>query len=268
MTYLPPIPVPTLLRAAPVRRRGIWLGLAGALMLSAAGSGLAQDSNSPAFDLIFLDDPAPPEAVSPPPEIFRLPEQADLTPVAPLPDSALLRDPVTPALRDLPPVDPLVRLAALRAPKAPDPQPLEPRLRLLGTDITPPADMPADDLAALSPAELAQEMQTELARLGCYRMRVDGQWGAGSRRALRDYLQRSDQTAEGLEPSPEILRLLRASEGEICPAPVAQAPAPAARARATPPARTAAPAAPAQPSPPAASGGGDRLEGAIRGGFR
>ena len=41
--------------------------------------------------------------------------------------------------------------------------------------------------------ELARSIQTELRRLGCYRMAVDGDWGKGSVRALTDYYRNTKQ---------------------------------------------------------------------------
>jgi hypothetical protein len=48
-------------------------------------------------------------------------------------------------------------------------------------------------------------VQRQLSRLGCYRMAVDGDWGAGSKRALTDYYRFSKKTApEELEPTADL----------------------------------------------------------------
>ena len=44
-------------------------------------------------------------------------------------------------------------------------------------------------------------IQTELTRVGCYRNKVDGDWGPASRRALKEYLLLTKQEASALEPS-------------------------------------------------------------------
>ncbi len=274
------------------------VGLAGRVLLCVSiglglASGAANADERPSFDLIFVDEPpaATPTSLTRPQEP-ESPQREDVTAtqapvvlraqteipnVAIEPESVLAREFGTLQVRDLPPMDPVGRLASLSPPKATEATTIDLRARLVGTDVTLPLDeaLPDDDLATLSPVELARELQSELARVGCYRLRVDGQWGPGSRRALTSYLNRSNQSSDGQEPTPELVRMVRESEGEVCPAPVAQAPA----VRATPSARTApqparpAPAAPQRqvspaPAAPAPSGGASRLGDAIRGGFR
>ncbi|WP_179141845.1 caspase family protein [Salibaculum halophilum] len=58
--------------------------------------------------------------------------------------------------------------------------------RLTGKDVT--------DLF-FAPDDLPRAVQTELARLGCYRVGVDGIWGPGSRRALNAFITRSGADA-------------------------------------------------------------------------
>ena len=254
----------------------------------ASAQSAAQDSSSdsPAFDLIFLDEPtdATPVALTIPSEIeaqrpdsvqIMLRAQSAFVTAAPQADNTRAHDVGALTLRELPPADPLARLASLMPPKAADTLTPDPRTRIVGTDITPlpDEDRIEDDLTEMNPEDLARELQTELARVGCYRLRVDGQWGPGSRRALANYLTRTDQSADGQDPTPEVIRMVRASETEVCPAPVARA-APATRAT---PARPAAPqpaapprqAAPAPaPAPSAPSSGGSRLGSGIMSGLR
>lgn len=160
------------------------------------------------------------------------------------------------------PDTPIAWLAAL------DPGPRAQELRsglprITGTDVTPPEL----NLPEMDERELAAAVQTELQRVGCYRMAIDGAWGPGSRRALASYFTRTDQSPLGTEPTPEILVLVRESEGEICPAPVA-APQPARQQQsaprqqqqpATPQPQRTAPSAPAASAAPAAPSGGSRL---------
>ena len=68
--------------------------------------------------------------------------------------------------------------------------------------------------------ELARSIQTELRRLGCYRMAVDGDWGKGSVRALTDYYRNTKQAVASTEPTVELLGDLFLRSGRICKQPV------------------------------------------------
>jgi hypothetical protein len=94
------------------------------------------------------------------------------------------------------------------------------RVRIVGVDVTPP-DL---NLPEAGSRELAVALQTELQRLGCYLGRIDGDFGSGSRRALDQYLSRTDRSVSGQEPTPELLLMTRASTGRVCPPPVQTAP--------------------------------------------
>ncbi len=69
--------------------------------------------------------------------------------------------------------------------------------------------------------ELARSVQTELRRLGCYRMAIDGDWGRGSARALSDYFRNTRQEPTATGPTVEILGELFLRSGRICTQPVA-----------------------------------------------
>ncbi|MBS3650141.1 caspase family protein [Pseudaminobacter sp. 19-2017] len=69
--------------------------------------------------------------------------------------------------------------------------------------------------------DLNHRVQTELSRVGCYRQAVDGVWGPGSRKALGEYLRRTSQKEDRLEPNVEILSDLFLRSGRICRQPVA-----------------------------------------------
>ncbi len=159
------------------------------------------------------------------------------------------------------PDTPIAWLAALD----PDLRSLDSRAslpRIRGEDVTPPEL----NLPEMTDAELAAAVQTELQRVGCYRMRIDGDWGNGSRGALRQYLERTGQRAEGVEPTPAILLMVRASTDVVCPSPEPvvrnqqqrqqQQAAPQQRQQAAPQQQ---PAQPAQSNPTNA----DRLRNAI-----
>ncbi|TPK80168.1 caspase family protein [Mesorhizobium sp. B2-4-13] len=114
-------------------------------------------------------------------------------------------------------------------------------------------------------ADLARNVQTELRRLGCYRMQVDGDWGAGSIRALTEYYKNTKQVAATTEPSVGLLGDLFLRSGRICKQPVIVKAKPAKVASDAAPSRNtsggmtakrsqAAPRRPAAP-PPDISGG-------------
>ncbi len=128
--------------------------------------------------------------------------------------------------------------------------------RIIGIDVTPPEAapelVPEPVVPAMSAEELARAVQTELQRVGCYRSGIDGDFGPGSRRALRDYLSSTNQTAVGEAPSLAILEQVRLTQGTVCAAPVAR----------QTPRRQAPAAAPQAPAPAAPTG--RTLEGALR----
>lgn len=68
--------------------------------------------------------------------------------------------------------------------------------------------------------DLVKSVQTELQRLGCYRMGIDGIWGPGSSRALRNYYKNTDQARKYEQPNAQLLGDLFLQSGRICKAPV------------------------------------------------
>ena len=77
-----------------------------------------------------------------------------------------------------------------------------------GTEAKPAQDM------------LARNVQTELRRLGCYRMDVDGDWGKGSIRALTDYYRNRKIASADTAPTVELLSDLFLQSGRVCKQPV------------------------------------------------
>lgn len=63
---------------------------------------------------------------------------------------------------------------------------------------------------------LAREVQTELSRLGCYRMKVDGAFGRGSKLSLVRYYGNRGIAADTLEPTNALLQVLRAEPQVVC----------------------------------------------------
>ncbi len=116
-----------------------------------------------------------------------------------------------------------VILAGLAPTRSITPTATDPRSRVVGQEI----DRDSDEArqAGIAPAEpeldgseLATAVQTELSRLGCYRMTIDGDWGKGSRVSLfRYYAARAIATDE-LEPSNSLLRRLKSDDEVACKA--------------------------------------------------
>ena len=85
--------------------------------------------------------------------------------------------------------------------------------RLKGVDVgTSPAPVPID---------LPRAIQTELTRIGCYAMPVDGDWGNGSRRAMETYYAAKKVEKAGLEPSAALYQALAKEPARTCDAPAA-----------------------------------------------
>ncbi|MCX7561640.1 hypothetical protein OS190_18920 [Sulfitobacter sp. F26204] len=76
---------------------------------------------------------------------------------------------------------------------------------------------------------LATALQTELARMGCYRSGIDGKWGGGSRSSVGRYFDEIDGVeAVSLDPTVELFRQIVLRDDITCAAPVAAAVAPRA----------------------------------------
>ncbi|GAB1478544.1 caspase family protein [Paracoccaceae bacterium] len=70
-------------------------------------------------------------------------------------------------------------------------------------------------------AELPRAVQEELKRIGCYSMTVDGDWGNGSRNAMRRYYTAKKAEAGEVEPTAEVwLALTKEPEKTCKPEPV------------------------------------------------
>ena len=127
--------------------------------------------------------------------------------------------------------------------------------------VEPPVEEPGEpDEPLIDQQELARSIQGDLARLGCYRMSVDGVWGPGSRNSLAQFYREKGETASSLEPSTDVLAMLQDESGTVCEAPKTpkkpQIAAPPQKKKS--PARAKAPPAPQRPTasappPPAAA---------------
>ncbi|WP_037970291.1 hypothetical protein [Sulfitobacter noctilucae] len=79
---------------------------------------------------------------------------------------------------------------------------------------------------AFDPPEqlLPVALQTELARMGCYRAGIDGQWGGGSRSSVTRYFSEIEgEDAVTLDPTVSLFRQIVLQDDVVCPAPVAAA---------------------------------------------
>lgn len=107
--------------------------------------------------------------------------------------------------------------------------------RVTGNEIVPDTDanreflasidpsLLLDQAAVVDPADLSREAQSELARLGCYRMAVDGSWGKGSRTALTSYFLAKRAVPDTLEPTAELVAQLKGETKVVCEVQVARA---------------------------------------------
>ena len=103
------------------------------------------------------------------------------------------------------------------------------RLRLQGKVLQPDNDDDRAILAAIDPAlleteaatpvpteDLARAVQTELKRVGCYQMGVDGDWGKGSRTALTSYYLAKKVIPTSLEPTAALHASLTQEKNVVC----------------------------------------------------
>jgi hypothetical protein len=66
---------------------------------------------------------------------------------------------------------------------------------------------------------VARSIQNDLARIGCYRLSVDGVWGPGSRRSLEQYFREKGEAPPSLEPTTELMAMLQDESGTVCEPP-------------------------------------------------
>ncbi len=70
--------------------------------------------------------------------------------------------------------------------------------------------------AAVQDPLLPRAIQEQLARLGCYRSGIDGDWGAGSAKALLRYYATKKEAPDDLDPSETLLAKLTNEETVVC----------------------------------------------------
>ena len=75
--------------------------------------------------------------------------------------------------------------------------------------------------------QILRDTQRELKRIGCYRSRIDGIWGRGSKWALSQFIKRTDKLPRNLKasftdnPNKVLLEVLRKTNNRICGRPCA-----------------------------------------------
>ncbi len=101
------------------------------------------------------------------------------------------------------------------------------RLEPIPDPLAPGLEGQTDLVPAPSAEELPAAVQTELKRIGCYGGGVDGDWGGGSRAALKGYYAAKKQAPiEPLDPTEALWRTVSAEPEGVCKQPVAAAPKP------------------------------------------
>ena len=118
--------------------------------------------------------------------------------------------PIGPALIEIGGSNPVYCIEANCPPLAHDEAPEIPNA---GSDTPPEPDQPTLSAAA---DELAAELQTELARLGCYTSAVDGLWGPGSRRAMSAFNAATGNDLPVAAPSPKALVAAARQAEPVC----------------------------------------------------
>jgi hypothetical protein len=80
------------------------------------------------------------------------------------------------------------------------------------------AALPTDaSRTTINPVDLARSVQTELKRVGCYSGAVDGDWSAGSRRALDQFNKYAPAKLDTKLASSDALDALHAKTARVCP---------------------------------------------------
>ena len=141
---------------------------------------------------------------TPPPE-----SSTTSTPASPLPDpKPTVPDPEPTPTTTVAAVDPKQVLQPLGGEPLPGGESIA---------VTPPGPVIIDPaIPEIEPRKLAELIQTELKRVGCYSGDLDGDWGKGSRGALARYFEAKKVPSLGSEPTIEIQALLKAEPPEVC----------------------------------------------------
>jgi uncharacterized caspase-like protein len=165
------------------------------------------------------------------------------------------------------------RLQAWAAPTAPPQKPEPPQqvAMLPGGAASDPAR--AMSSPPPSPRMLAEDMQRELKRVGCYSGSVDGDWGQGSRKALGRFNEQTGLALQTEQPTIEAANRIRTFTAAVCSKTVAEdrEEQPARKKASTseerdPPPRKRASSSEEPPRRSSSGGAGDAAAGAFVGG--
>ena len=193
--------------------------------------------------------------------------QVPVNPTAPvLPDIDIVTKPDLPVVPNTKTIPATTTEVAVVDPKQLEPLggPVDPPVNDTGTKtsdlpVTPPVEEP-------DPVEVAMLVQTELKRIGCYTSTIDGDWGNGSRNALKRYFDAKKLEPTGTEPTLALKTSLAAETGKVC---IAADPPPKKKTTTTTTANTGGSNDVATPKPKVDNGGGTTKKPmVIIGGFR
>ena len=87
--------------------------------------------------------------------------------------------------------------------------------KILKPDLIVPMPKEEPDVAADLPVDI-RAIQEQLARLGCYRSTIDGDWGPGSAKALLRYYATKKEAPDNLDPNAALLAKLTNEETVVC----------------------------------------------------
>jgi hypothetical protein len=104
--------------------------------------------------------------------------------------------------------------AAAPSPRAVDPTPETVVVTLPSTSA--PAASQRTRLGAGNHLSLAQELQSELQRVGCYAGGIDGVWTPLSQKAMKAFTERVNARLPVDEPDYVLLALVRGRQGKVC----------------------------------------------------
>lgn len=96
--------------------------------------------------------------------------------------------------------------------------------RIQGVDVSQPL---APEVTV--PDNLAEGVQQELTRIGCYNRSIDGSWGDNSREAMKAYYKAKGVDPGDIEPTEAVFRTLKGEAAAVCDAPAKAAAKPAAK---------------------------------------
>jgi uncharacterized caspase-like protein len=83
--------------------------------------------------------------------------------------------------------------------------------------LAPAAQPPAASPAGPAPGEIVRSLQSELRRVGCFNATVDGDWNAGSRRALENFNKFSGMKIDGKAATLDAVDAIKQRTSRVCP---------------------------------------------------